>query len=92
MVQKVQMDVKQQCEEEYKNKLTELRSHMQEKYAKELEATIEAERKLMTEQFDELTAILKKSAEEEQVCLTFTPVQNKIFPYIRCKFYMIDVF
>lgn len=52
---------------------------MQEKHAKELEAKIEAERKIMTEQFDELTNILKKSAEEEQVCLTimeFTCMEN----------------
>jgi hypothetical protein len=42
---------------------------MQERHAKELEIKIEAERKIMTEQFDELTNILKKSAEEEQVCL-----------------------
>jgi non-homologous end joining protein Ku len=60
--------VRQQCEEEYQKKLTELRNDMQEKHAKELETTIEAERKLMTEQFDELTTILKRSAEEEQVC------------------------
>jgi hypothetical protein len=52
---------------------------MQEKHAQELEAKIEAERKIMTEQFDELTNILKKSAEEEQVCLTimeFTCMEN----------------
>jgi hypothetical protein len=45
---------------------------MQEVHAKELETKIEAERKLIAEQFDELTNILKKSAEEEQVCLTLT--------------------
>lgn len=50
--------------------MTELRYEMQEKHAKELETRIEAERNIMTEQFDELTNILKKSAEEEQVCLT----------------------
>jgi hypothetical protein len=60
--------VRQQCEEEYQKKFTELRNDMQEKHAKELETTSEAERKLMTEQFDELTTILKRSAEEEQVC------------------------
>jgi hypothetical protein len=71
MEHKIQRDVKQQCEEEYKKKLIELRNEMQEKHAKELETKIEAERKLITEQFDELTTIIKKTAEEEQVCLTF---------------------
>lgn len=68
MEQTILTYVRQQCEEEYQKKLTELRNDMQEKHAKELETTIEAERKLMTEQFDELTTILKRSAEEEQVC------------------------
>jgi hypothetical protein len=69
---KIQTDVRQQCEEEYQKKLTELKYEMQEKHAKELETKIEAERKMMTEQLDKLTDILKKSAEEEQVCLTLT--------------------
>jgi hypothetical protein len=51
---------------------------MQEKHAKELETKIEAERNIMAEQLDELTDILKKSAEDEQVCLTLTE-----FTYMR---------
>ncbi|XP_033609685.1 A-kinase anchor protein 9 isoform X6 [Cryptotermes secundus] len=63
---KIHTDVRQQYEEEYQKKLTELRYEMQEKHAKELETRTEAERKIMAEQFDELTNIWKKSAEEEQ--------------------------
>jgi nitrate/nitrite-specific signal transduction histidine kinase len=63
---KIPTKVREQCEEEYQKKLAELRNEMEAKHAKELEA----ERKMITEQFDELTSILKKSAEEEQVCLT----------------------
>jgi hypothetical protein len=57
-----------------------LRNDLQEKHAKELETTIEAERKLMTEQFDELTTVLKRSAEEEQVCLAFYSCAEQNFP------------
>jgi nitrate/nitrite-specific signal transduction histidine kinase len=63
---KILTKVREQCEEEYQKKLAELRNEMEAKHAKELEA----ERKTITEQFDELTSIMKKSAEEEQVCLT----------------------
>ena len=70
MEHKVQADVKQLYEEEYKRKLSEMRKEMQDKHAKELETRTEAERKLMTEQFDELTTLLKNMAEEDQVCLT----------------------
>jgi hypothetical protein len=42
---------------------------MQDKHAKELETRTETERKLLIEQFDKLTAMLKNMAEEEQVCL-----------------------
>jgi F0F1-type ATP synthase delta subunit len=80
MVQKIQVDVRQQCEKQYNKKLTEMRNDLQEKHAKELETTVEAERKLMAEQFDEITAVLKRSAEEEQVCLTFHSSGEQNFP------------
>jgi hypothetical protein len=66
---KIETEIRLQCEDEYLKKLAELRNELEAKYAKELGTKIEAERKNMTEQFDELTNILKKSAEEEQVCL-----------------------
>jgi hypothetical protein len=64
----IQADVKQQCEEEYKRRLSEMRNELQDKHAKELETRTEAERKLITEQFDKLTTMMKNMAEEDQVC------------------------
>jgi hypothetical protein len=69
---KIQADVKQQCEEEYKRRLVEMRNEMRDEHAKELETRIEAERRLMTDHFEKLTTMLKTMAEEEQVCLTLT--------------------
>ncbi|XP_069680061.1 A-kinase anchor protein 9-like isoform X4 [Periplaneta americana] len=63
---KIQTDVKYQYEEEYNKKLAEKVTEMEEKYSKELEIKIETERKIMTEQFDELANVLKNSAEKEQ--------------------------
>jgi ABC-type microcin C transport system duplicated ATPase subunit YejF len=65
---KILTEVRQQCEEEYQKKLVELRNETEAKHAKELDTKIEAERKKITEQFDELTNMFRKNAEEEQVC------------------------
>jgi hypothetical protein len=62
-----------------------MRNEMQDKHAKELETRTEAERKLMTERFDELATMLKNMAEEDQVCLTFMgfPMDEMQILYIK---------
>jgi hypothetical protein len=77
--------VKQLYEEEYKRKLSEMRNEMQDKHAKELETRTEAERKLMTKQFDALATTLKNMAEEDQVCLTLMgfPMDEMQILYIK---------
>ncbi|PSN48349.1 hypothetical protein C0J52_08074 [Blattella germanica] len=62
MEHKIQMDLKQHFEEEHKKQMEEVIIEIQNKHAKELEA----ERKVLAEQFDEVTSMLKRSSEEEQ--------------------------
>jgi len=62
-----------------------MRNEMQDKHAKELETRTEAERRLMTEQLDELTTMLKNMAQEDQVCLMLVgfPMDEMQMLYIK---------
>jgi hypothetical protein len=68
-----------------------MRNEMEDKHAKEMETRTEAERKLMTEQFDKLTTMLKNMAEEDQVCLTLMgfPMDEMQILYIKELFHFI---